>query len=147
MKNECDCCKNGIEAFNKKEEECLRTIGWYTHYVSNDKECPYGINFHSHGFGYQFHPDVQICVPAPPKTLHGLMNVVYAEIKKGIKFLPGQKYSTILAADFDVTFIRIDNDLLRMILPDTKNNLDENVIDSQYKDQYKIWDHSKKKLI
>ena len=135
MNENCDACSFSLELLYQKEEECLKKYGWYTHFISNDPTCPFNVNFHSHGFGYKFHPDVQICAPAPQDVLHKIMNIVYGEIEKGVKFLPGKRYSNVLT-DLDVTFIEINENLLRIILPDLNNNLDKDKISGFLKKQY-----------
>lgn len=121
-------CRDGYEAVREKEARALENDGWYAHYVSNDDKCPFGVNYHTHGFPQKLgHRDIQICFPLGPDRAHEIMWAVYhnlAENKLG--YTPGVRYSGILEK-YDVMFIDAQEngrDVLRLILPDVNNKFE-----------------------
>ncbi len=46
---DCAVRRDGLEAVRAKELECLKTIGWYAHYVHPDPDSPTRFNAHTHG--------------------------------------------------------------------------------------------------
>jgi hypothetical protein len=126
----CDCemCKNGEDAFLKKQQEILDKYKWIAHLVIDDPEKPFGVNAHTHGLEENFdHLDLQICCAMPPETLHSiLVGAVEDHIKKGGKFVSGKRYPKIIAK-YDVMFLdaeECERKVLRMIFPDVNGGFD-----------------------
>jgi hypothetical protein len=140
MSDECKCarCTYGDKEISDMEEESLKTIGWYAHHVYDDDNMPFNIDFHTHGFAYKFHPDIQIVLPIDREFVRAIFFNIYDEISKGKKFNCGEKYSGIIKNGYDVTFTQVDEHLIRLILPDEKNNLDKDTMDCPYRHQYDI---------
>lgn len=128
--NNCECytCKYGAAFVNDLERRAMTDHGWFAHYVSDDPETPFGINYHTHGFQESFgHMDIQFCFPAPYQQIHQLFAQVVDNIKGGRKYEPGQKYDDILRGDYDVEFIEAmecGRKVLRMCLPDKNNKFE-----------------------
>jgi len=118
-----------------KQEELFKICGWYSHFIYDDT-CPFGVDNHTHGFGYLFHPDIQICIKFPPDFNFNIFKEVYSRIKNGEKFEVGKIYSGFLENNFQVTFIQIDEDVIRMILPDEKNCLNPQKMNPAYAIQF-----------
>lgn len=125
---ECYACKYGKEFVNEIERNSMIDYGWFAHYVANDPNTPFGVNYHTHGLVESFgHQDIQFCFPAPYKQIHSIMFHVVEEIKGGCKFEPGKKYQNILNGNFDVEFIEAmecGRKVLRMCLPDKNNKFE-----------------------
>lgn len=130
----CKCIKCKRARLDE-EEMLLREYGWYVHMNKSDKQ-PFGVDIHTHGFAYKFHPDIQICFPIDPKFAHNLFEFIYSEISKGKKFKPNQIYRNIMGDEFDVCFIQINENLIRLIFPDESNNLSPNKMKCPFKHQF-----------
>jgi len=135
----CQClrCKKGDKHASDEEERMLKEYGWYAHQIVDSEDHPFGIDFHTHGFGYLFHPDIQICLPVNPKMVHAIFIDLYNQIKSGRKFEYNQKYDEVTMHS-QVTFIQVNDDLIRLILPDEDYNLDFDKMKCPYKHQYDI---------
>ena len=123
MSEECEVCRDGVEAFEERQEELMEKHGWVTHYVFDDKTLM--INCHTHGLVEKFgHPDLQIVLPLPGKTCNGIMHTCVERIEKG-EVLSGV-VDHILSNDYLVLFVPAKEggrDVMRLILPDKDQNL------------------------
>jgi len=133
----CGCveCRLGSKHVADHEEEMLKKHGWYAHFIADD-DYPFGVNAHTHGFGYLFHPDIQICLNANPHLIHHTFETLYERIKNGEKFTPKKIYDDILDNNYKATFIQIDENLIRMIFPDKKNNLNPKTMHPAFAKQF-----------
>ncbi len=137
---ECYICKNGLEKAREWERECMEKYGWYCHFIFDDKDSPYGRNVHTHGMPLSFgHLDLQIMGAISDKLSHTVLCRVVERIEKGEKFKDGDKIKGIANDTMDILFVKIrenDRDVLRIILPDPKGNVDADKIDSHWVGQY-----------
>lgn len=147
MKNKkdisCEKCENP-EAYEQKIKDVTeKGPGWYTHYITDDDiTCPNNFNVHTHGFPEKYnHPDIQICIPMPPKQAHALIWGFLSALEEKRASIPTEdltvasnwifptnvRVPNILGNNFDVMFLPAqenDREVYRMILPDPKNNFD-----------------------
>lgn len=121
------------------ERQCLKTHGWFAHYVDGIELVPNGVNFHTHGFESKGHPDFQVVVNCPQRVVHSIFSNLYQKVEKGEKFEHGGQYYGIIIG-FPVLMLMAyedDRQLLRIILPDTQGNLEKSRMSSlrfQYDD-------------
>ena len=126
---ECEYCKNGVEATKKKEAEFLKSPGWFVHYIHSEPGVPFGMNVHTHGLKENFdHLDLQICLMMDQRTTHHILNNAIALIKDGRKFEAGEKYDDIIESSpaykgfkYHVLFLEAEEagrKVLRMIFPE-----------------------------
>lgn len=136
----CKCirCQKGKKFVMDEEERLLTEYGWYAHMYTSFEGYPFEINYHTHGFGYQFHPDIQICFPMEPEHAHQIFVDLYSKIKIGAKFIVGQRYDGILQEGFQVTFFKINDNRIRLIIPDEDNNVNPEEMRCPYKHQYDV---------
>jgi hypothetical protein len=128
--------KEALDKFLKHEKEQLEKFGWIAHYTDlND----WGVNFHTHGLQKTYnHPDLQIVAVIDMKTAHNIFWNVIDHIHEGEKFKDGDTASGIIVG-YKVKFISAEEDgrpVLRIILPDTEGNLDQDKIGRKYVYQY-----------
>ena len=138
MKKNCFCCENGVDKLRKMHIESLKKFGWYAHYIEDDKNFPFNINFHTHGLNKFDHLDLQVCLPIDVKIIHQIFFEIIDRIKNKEKFYENKKYSNIIK-EFDVIFISVVEDnrnVLRLILPDSLGNLDVDKMEERYRKQY-----------
>lgn len=138
----CEICGNSNFDYESWEFDMMEKQGYYVHAVE-DAVFPTGYNIHTHGILETFsHPDIQIVMPLDHKTASGVLASAVKIIKDGNMFESGKKYSKILNG-YDVTFFETKDggrNILRMILPDVKGNLDKGTFkgdinfDSEYYD-------------
>ncbi len=137
---ECEHCKDPERA-RLREAESLMSIGWLAHYVIDDSESPFGVNYHTHGFEEAFDcPNVQVVLPLDYERIHNIVHSLADRLKEGVKIAAGQTLERVLAAGFLVTFAEFTDEegkkLLRMIIPDTEGNLEQKDQESPYRDQW-----------
>ena len=121
------------------ENEMLEKYKYIVHYVL-DCDLPFKVDIHTHGLPENFnHPNVQIILPLEKNIAHGILNTVVNIIEDGGCFLPNKIYKKILRGAFEVKFVEAYNHgekLLRMIIPDTLNNINYEKMNDEYKKQY-----------
>lgn len=138
--HQCKICKDGFEEYKKKEDELFEKYGFIIHGVIEDKDHPFGVNFHTHGLPESFdHPDFQICFPLDMKMACEIIhNLVYYIREEDAHYTTGQIVSDIIEP-FNITFISvIENEdlLLRIIFPDEKGCLIKEEINPEYLSQW-----------
>lgn len=137
----CDCCAMGEEMVVEREREMMKTIGWYAHYVSDQPETPFHVNYHTHGLQHTFkHKDIQACLPIEFHTLHSIVVGLIEEIKAGKTFASGDISLDIIGNDFPVTFMDAKEngrDVLRIIFPDASGCLKKEEMEEPYGQQWK----------
>ncbi|PSK88136.1 uncharacterized protein DUF4262 [Taibaiella chishuiensis] len=110
--------------------------GWYIHFVFDDEDFPYGINFHTHGIEDSFaHPDLQICFPIPQEMAHLIFNAIVGEIKKGFVFKAGRRYADIIGGGLSLNFIPVrecGRPLLRIIFTDENGGSCRGLLTNQF---------------
>lgn len=130
---ECEICKNGLEAVEAKEQKAMQDLGWYAHYVQDDPEHPFGVNYHTHGLGRSFnHLDLQICLRVNPDVAHMIITNAVEKIKEGFKYQHGKAYDDLIEArdpnlKYKVLFLEArecGRPVLRLIMPDKKGSFD-----------------------
>lgn len=130
---ECAVCRDGLEAVEARERQAIEELGWYAHFVPNDPDYPYGVNYHTHGFEESFgHLDMQICLPIHPNMAHGILSIAVEKIKAGFKFEHGEKYEDLIEAKdpslkYEVLMLEAeecDRKVLRLIMPDKAGKFD-----------------------
>jgi hypothetical protein len=136
----CDMCALGPEIVEEREKEMMEKIGWYAHFVHDEPETPFHINYHTHGLTHTFkHPDLQACIPINFEVLHSIVCSIVKQIKEGKKFKAGDKVLDILQNDFPITFMEskeCGRDVLRVIFPDPSGRLAKEDIEEPYDKQY-----------
>lgn len=129
----CQGCEDPLFEHDQWAKGCMDKFGFYVHLVE--------FNMHTHGLENTFnHPDLQIVLPLHPLMAHQLIHDVVGLIRKGTAIQPGVRYSKIIK-NLDVTFIEATETgrkVLRMILPDTKGNLDKACLTGEYAEQYNV---------
>ncbi len=137
--NECDYCKDPKEV-KRKQKKSLKKYGWYSHYIKDDSDCPYDVNYHTHGVKNNFdHPDFQIVFPIDVQISHNILFDIIDRVKKGKKFKVGVSYKGILTNNYKLKFIKAqesERDVLRLIFPDEAGNLDLVDMEESYQRQY-----------
>ena len=130
---ECAVCRDGIDAIEERERQNMETVGWYAHYVPDADDCPYGINYHTHGSDHSFnHLDMQVCLAADPQTLHHVLSIAVGKIKEGAKFEHGKTYDDLIEpangeGTYKVLMLEAEEcgrKVLRLIMPDKHGKLD-----------------------
>lgn len=128
----CDHDDMKLMRIGADESSNMMVYGWYAHYVGDQDDVPFRINYHTHGIQESFgHKDFQICLPVHPYTMHAIINSMVEEIKAGKKFEPLKKYGNIIGGGFLITFkeaVEHDRQVLRVIFPDDQGSLDPNVM-------------------
>ncbi len=134
--------KEGVELDDRQKElkhwsrVMMLRYGWYVHFVFEDKDFPYGINFHTHGIEDSFaHPDLQICFPIQKEMAHQIFNAIVAEIKKGIVFKAGKQYADIIGEGLNIAFIQAiecGRPLLRIIFRDENGDCEQDILSKQF---------------
>lgn len=123
----CEICKHGLEVIERKERHAMETIGWYCHYVMDDDDYPFRLNFHTHGLPHTFnHLDFQIVMPLSPVICHGIVSGAIDLLKEGKRFEAGKEYDTIIQ-NYNVMMMaakECGRDVLRIIFPDDKGGFD-----------------------
>lgn len=125
---QCEVCRDGIEAVREKEIKAVEKSGWYAHYVPNDHMCPFGMNYHTHGFPEKLGcRDIQICFPVPQDMAHRIAWAIYHDLEQNkLGYTPGVRYGGILEG-YEVQFIEAQEngrDVLRCILPSPQNDFE-----------------------
>jgi len=136
----CSVCAFGIEAVEEHEKEMMKDLGWYAHYVHDDPNTPFNINYHTHGLSQSFkHKDLQACLPIDFKVLHTIVTSIVNEIKAGKTFAAGDPVFNILQGDYAITFMdakECGRDVLRVIFPDPTGHLKKDEIEKPYDSQW-----------
>lgn len=134
---ECEICKNGMEAYLKKEAELIEKVGWYAHLVGG---YPDGrINAHTHNIKERFgHDDLQIVIELPTETINGIFHGVVSKIKDGISFKDGDKVYGIIKELPVGFFLTKDGsrDVLRIILPDVNGVVEKDEMKDGFEVQF-----------
>lgn len=135
--NECQCviCRLKAQGFTDEEieqkqraweQEALENQGWFAHFT-NDERYITGANYHTHGLPATMnHMDLQIVIPMSMKTAHGIFTGVVDLIKEGKVFKDGDTTDKVIKF-FKVKFVEMtenDRQVLRIILPDQRGNLE-----------------------
>ena len=115
----CESCLD-VQRLRNRQNELIAKNGYLIHLVTDDPDCPYKVNAHTHGLweNYQ-HLDVQICLSLPMGVLNRVMSIVADKIKQGERFVPENRYMGIIET-FPVMFVfayESDRVVLRMLLP------------------------------
>lgn len=63
---------------------------------------------------------------------------LYLKIKSGVKFEPDKRYDDIIQEGYQVGFLKINDDLIRLIIPDEDNQLNPDEMSCSYKHQYDV---------
>lgn len=131
---ECEICKTGIDAFQKKQKESIDKYGWVAHYVSNDPTTPYEMNIHTHGLAEKFnHKDLQICLLLNQNTAHFILANIVDRIKKGEVFEAGKEYDNIIKK-YSVIFAEAEEcerPVLRIIFPNPDGSFNGGIAEGQ----------------
>jgi len=142
--NECEGCKNGLEAMHTRHDELMKKYGWMVHYVTPDDAYPFNVNIHTHGFPDKFkHPDMQICLSLSPDIAQGIMNNIARLLEKGKVFKANKKYKGIIEK-FTVLMHPAKEDgrkILRMVFPDKYGSFDGEFSKKQMKDILSLNQH------
>ena len=111
-------------------------------YVSDADECPYGVNFHTHGVKENFgHLDFEVVFPMEFEMCHYIFFKIIEIIVAGQKFEANHTYPDVLGNNYNLKFIESqegDRPVLRLIFPGKDGNLDEDNIHITFKKQYNI---------
>jgi hypothetical protein len=127
------------KSIERKQKKYEGEFGWYWQYVCDSKDHPYGINIHTHGLSkYGGHPDIQLCLLIPSNKAQDLLHSLVDNIKDGARYEVGVRYSDILVYGYEVCFIKVGEDLIRIILPDSSNNLEADTMGASFREQYKV---------
>lgn len=142
---DCDICSasDKTQAFKElaeNEKKNIKDYGWYCHMVAGgDDQTPTGVNYHTHGCLESFgHLDLQIVAPIPGELAHGIFCLTIEKIRAGEKLEAGKRISEILDS-MDVTLKETKEHgrtVLRVILPDSKGELDEEKMDEPFNTQW-----------
>lgn len=99
----------------------IEKYGWASHYVPLDEN---HINYHTHGLMENYnHCDLQITLPVSMEVAHGIISKMVDDIKNGLKFYEGIKYTGYIKQGYDVKFMlfkECERPVLRVLLPDSK---------------------------
>ena len=143
--NECEGCKNGLEAMHKRHDELMKKYGWTVHFVTPDDDYPFSVNIHTHGFSEEFkHPDMQICLSLSPDNAQGIMNNIARLLGDGKVFKANKKYKGIIER-FPVLMLPAMEDgrkVLRMVFPDKQGSFDGEFSKKQMKDIISLNQHT-----
>ncbi len=132
--------EKSIQEIEEKQKKNIEDHGWYCHAIGGgDDQTPTGVNYHTHGCLESFgHPDLQIVAPMPPVLAHNLFGLAIEKIKAGEKFKAGDRLSDIIK-NMDVALIEAQESgrtVLRMVLPDTRGELDREKMDKPFNTQW-----------
>ncbi len=132
--NECEGCKNGLEAMHARHDKLMKKYGWMVHFVTPDDDYPFNINIHTHGFPEKYkHPDMQICAPISPDNAQAIMYNIVRKLEKGKIFKANKKYKNIIEG-FAVHIHPATEDgreVLRIVFPDKHGSFDSEFSKSQ----------------
>lgn len=138
----CEISRTSIDAVREKRAEHIRKYGFTIDMVFPTKEGETW-NYHTHGVKESWdHPDFQLVLNIGQRNAMGIFHLLVDKIKEGEKFMVGIDYDCI-AEGFPTRFIsakECGREVLRLIVPDPKGNLDENKMDSEYAAQYQNLD-------
>lgn len=123
----------------EKEQMMLKEHGFFVHLVFDDKDIATGANIHTHGFPETLdHPDIQIVLSLPLRTVGSIVHTVYNWIKEGNKIELEKAYDNILQG-YNVQYawaVENDRDVLRMILPDKSGETMKELMKKPYTNQW-----------
>lgn len=118
------------EKYREWEKEQMDKHGWIVHFVQNDERYPTNTNHHTHGLTETYnHPDLQVVVPMPAKSVHNVFIQLIERIKAGEKFKHGDVAENVVNK-YSVKFhdaYEGDRHVLRVIVPDVDNNLERDM--------------------
>lgn len=142
----CDVCQSVIEGKSRteaiqehqeREKKSVEKYGFYVRLI--DGEGPYGGIYNTYMLPESFgHPDLQIVLSLDPQVAMSIINRCVDKIKSGMTFEPNKVYADVLN-DYGVKFVPCfdeERKILRIIMPDAQNNLDQDVIQEGFAEQY-----------
>lgn len=93
-------------------------------------------DIHTHGLVENFsHPEIQICIGLPQEIAMPIIHSIVSRIKAGEKFTHGQ-VDWEIAKDYPTYFIRVNENMVRLIVSDrSAQYLEEDVV-GVYLQQY-----------
>jgi hypothetical protein len=116
----CSCYGKTQEQIDETRQNMITLHGWLFEVVEDDSDSPTGYNAHTHNLWEQYqHPDLQITLPLPPRTVYDLMHAVVARVKEGEKLLVNHHYDDIIQG-FKTKFIwawEAGRPVMRLVLP------------------------------
>lgn len=93
-------------------------------------------DIHTHGLVKNFnHPEIQICLGLSQEVVMPILHSIVRRIKEGERFEHGHVDHEI-AQDMPTYFIHVNNDKVRLIIPDANGNYREDEVTGIYKHQY-----------
>lgn len=116
------------------QEQCLQKYGFYFHCVFDDPSSPTGFNVHTHGLKQDF----QIVLNLPEQVMKSIFFNLSHRLEQET-FEDGQELQEVIANNLSVKLLEVtegDRKVFRIIFPDPRGNLDEEVIEEQYRSQY-----------
>ncbi len=123
-----------------QERQYMEKYKWVWHGVFDEHSR--FVDAHTHGLAEHFgHMDLQITLPLSPSRIQEVFNGLVAQIAAGMRFVEGELYDDLLCAPFKVKFIRAiecGREVLRMIVSDEAGNLDREVMDPSFAQQYDL---------
>jgi hypothetical protein len=149
--NECKCavCEGRVADLKAWEQEMMEKYGWLQHYISEDPDLPCGINHHTHGLPRTYgHLDLQLVGPLEMEVGGGIFCDIVNRIRSGERFKDGDVLVGILQNGYLIKLIaakECGRDVLRVILPDKKNRLDEERMDQPWVRQFACLDSGREK--
>lgn len=128
--------KNHIEYLNEEtktntlvKEKIIQAIAYYAskknmdwtiHYVFDANDKPYAVDIHTHGMEKYNHPNFQIVLPIQKEIAAAILNTICLTVKYGFKYDEGV-YDGLMQNRFDIKMIKVNENLLRCIIPDEHN--------------------------
>ena len=131
---------NKFEQARNNFNGLIEKYGWAAHYVLLDAN---HINYHTHGLVENFnHCDLQIVLPISMEAAHGVVSKMIDDIKNGLKFYEGIKYTGYIKQGYDVKFMSFtecERPVLRVLFPDSKGYIpDQNECEEGFKYQLDV---------
>jgi hypothetical protein len=122
-----------------REQECLDRDGWYAHLINGDHSIPTHTNYHTHGlFETYSHLDLQLVIPLDLRTINHVFCEIISRIKEGNVYKDGDIAENVVN-NYSVKFVQVtegDRQVLRIIIPDHRNNFDRDTIEGTLRVQY-----------
>lgn len=143
-KTVCDVCRaktpeRRFRRLHEREQRSLLSEGWNAHFVVDDHDCPFGVNYHTHSLPESFaHLDLQIVIPLRPATAHRIARKIVALIKQGRRFKPGDMIFNVVP-DFPITCVKAvesGRTVLRLVFPDENGVFARSKMSAPFARQY-----------
>jgi len=121
--SECECqvCRDGIDASNKWEADCMKEFGWFIHLVPSSTNSDY-VNYHTHGFDKTWnHLDFQIVLNISHNETQHVFNNLSDRVKGGEIFFEDAQYERIIKAGYKIKVMKTrecGREVMRVIFPD-----------------------------